>query len=249
MAKKKYKEERTQNFTHNLSLLLELFKERKGVIIGIDPARGRIGVGIYSPKKKKHTVQSFKPKGRGFTKLLEIEMWLHEILDGRKIRFACIEDYAYNTKHGREKAGELGGIIRRYLWIRGIPLFPIAIQTVKALIGAKNKNLIIKEVLKQYGFDTNNDDEADAFILVKIGELLYNTTHEFSKRVPDHEMAKCETYPHRYCSLNSAKAKMVKTIIIDKGEGAYAFGKEDEETRKKANASIGRKKKASKKTR
>jgi|GEM_PF-1369911 len=40
--------------------------------------------------------------------------------------------------------------------------------------GTGDKNLILKEVYKKWGFDTDNDNLADAYVLAKIGEAYLN---------------------------------------------------------------------------
>jgi len=228
------KDQRVQALQRNVSMLNELFTTRGGIIMGIDPARGQIGVATHSIKKNRTRVCSYRTKANGFAKLIEIELWLEDLLGGKKICFALIEDYAYASKQGREKAGELGGIIRRFFWLRGIPLVPISVSTLKAFIGVKEKSLIVKEVLRQYGVNTNNDDESDSFLLCKLGEMLYDVLVEFSRKITNSDFSKCETHPHEYCSLSAKNAKLISNIIIAKGGEVHEFAKENEEIRKKA---------------
>lgn len=240
--KKPSKAERVTLLRNNTQRLYRLFHDKPGVIIGLDLARGRTGLAIYSLRRKEITILSHEAKNKGFAKVIEIELWLRENLDHKKIKLAVVEDYSYNSKQGREAAGELGGVIRRYLWLRKIPFIPIAPTTLKAFVGAKDKSLIVKEVYKQYKVDADNDDEADACVLVKVGEMLYNVLPEFNG-VKKKDVSQCETHPHRFCSLDSKKAKSMKDIIVNKGESAYVFAEASEETRKKASPYFNKKKK------
>ena len=168
------KEERVILLRQNSHRLYRLLRDRPGVIIGLDLARGQTGRAINSLRRKKTALFSHKTKNKGFAKVIEIEVWLRENLDRKKIKLAMIEDYSYGSQQGREAAGEIGGVVRRYLWMRGIPTIPIEPGTIKAFIGARDKSLILKEVYKQFRVDADNDDEADAFVLVKLGETLFN---------------------------------------------------------------------------
>lgn len=240
MAKRRLnKAERVEALQANTACLYTLFRHRKGAIIGLDVARGRTGLAINPLDGTEMALFSHQTKSKGFAKVIEMERWLKGILKPLSIKAAFIEDYAYNTRQGREAAGEMGGIVRRYLWLRGIPTVPVSPLTLKSFIGASDKSMIVKEVFKQYGADADNDDEADAFVLAMIGELVYNAVKAFRK-VPPEEMSKCETHPNRFCSLTSKKAKTVRDIIVNKGEYAYGFAKENKEARQKAKQDTGR---------
>jgi hypothetical protein len=243
--KKPGKAERVELLRVNRVRLHNLLRDRPGVIVGLDLARGQTGLAINSLRRTETAIFSHKTKNKGFAKVIEIEVWLREHLDRKKIKLAMIEDYSYGSQLGREAAGEIGGVVRRYLWMRGIPTIPIAPGTIKSFIGAKDKSLIVKEVYKQFKVDANNDDEADAFVLAKLGETLYNALAEI-RAAKKKDMKQCETHPHRFCSLDSKKAKTVKDIIVNKGEDAYAFAEAGEETRKKACAYSGKKRRKKK---
>ena len=90
--------------------------------------------------------------------------------------FVAIENNAFNAV-GRAKSGlaELNGVIKFWLWRRGIPYALVAPASLKKFIlgkGAGEKSLIIREVYKQYGVDVATDDEADAIVLAHIGQCL-----------------------------------------------------------------------------
>ena len=70
---------------------------------------------------------------------------------------------------------ELNGIIKFWLWRRGIPYVLVAPTTLKKFImgkGKGEKSLIVREVFKAYGVDAATDDEADACVLAHIGQCL-----------------------------------------------------------------------------
>lgn len=88
-----------------------------------------------------------------------------------------IENNAFNALgSAKSKLAELNGLVKYFLWKRGIQFVLVAPTTLKKFIlgGGKgtDKSLIIKEVLKQYTVDAMTDDEADATVLAHIGCCL-----------------------------------------------------------------------------
>ena len=75
----------------------------------------------------------------------------------------------------RSKLAELNGIIKFWLWRRGIQYVLVAPTTLKKFIlgaGKGEKSFIVREVFKAYGLDARTDDEADACVLAHIGACL-----------------------------------------------------------------------------
>jgi hypothetical protein len=237
--KKLTKEGRAELFLKNIILLSEIFEQQsRGLIVGIDPGRNSPGLAIYNPRLDKISLHSHKTKGEGFGKVIEVELWMRNFLDDKKIRLAIVEDYSFGEKFNRESMGEIGGVIRRYFWIRGIPLFAIAPQTLKSLIGVKKKELILKETFRQYKIDTESDDEADAFLLVKIGQLLYNSVNKFRAIANPENIKKIEAKPHEFCGLKVKEARIVKDAIIGKGAAAHGYAREGEKIRQEIRTKI-----------
>ena len=90
--------------------------------------------------------------------------------------FVLIENNAFNAI-GRAKSvlAELNGIIKFWLWRRGIQYVLVAPSTLKKFIlgaGKGEKSFIIREVFKAYQLDATTDDEADACVLAHIGACL-----------------------------------------------------------------------------
>jgi len=209
-------------FWEHIKLLRKSIVNGSGAIVSIDPARGRPGLCVCNPITNEYKLYTFETKTKGFAKVIEVERWLKEILKQINIRFFTIEDYAYASKFGREGAGEVGGVLRRYAMYRKVPMVPISVQTLKAFVGVSAKELIIKEVLKQYGVDCNYSDEADAFLLAKIGHLLYTMLIE-TFEVTQEQSIKLFRKPHDFCSLSLKNGTTIKNLIVKQGEGAHGF--------------------------
>lgn len=117
----------------------------------------------------------------GFSRLIKIERFIRKVLE-QGSPFCFIEGYSFNSKFGREKAGELGGVIRRTLWYKKRPLLEIPPQTLKSWIKAKKKEQIMLEILSRYGVKISDNNAADAFVLQDIGRCLLELVSDFCKR-------------------------------------------------------------------
>jgi crossover junction endodeoxyribonuclease RuvC len=87
--------------------------------------------------------------------------------------FVIIENNAFNAI-GRAKSvlAELNGIIKFWLWRRGIQYVLVAPSTLKKFIlgaGKGEKSFVVREVFKAYELDATTDDEADACVLAHWG--------------------------------------------------------------------------------
>jgi len=91
-------------------------------------------------------------------------------------RFAVIEGYGFASKR-IVPAVELGTMVRMALHSCAIPYIEVAPGTLKKFVlqkGNGEKSLMMKEVYKRWGYDTDSDDEADAFGLAAIGVALHS---------------------------------------------------------------------------
>ena len=82
-----------------------------------------------------------------------------------------IENYAFARANQAHQLGELHGVVRYELWKLGFPYVLIApMQNKKWITGQGNsdKNLVLKELMKRYGFDVNDDNIADAIGLMTL---------------------------------------------------------------------------------
>jgi crossover junction endodeoxyribonuclease RuvC len=118
-------------------------------------------------------------------RLVDIEARLNHIIDtALLVDLVLLEGYAYAAQNQAHQIGELGGVIRRMLhkrMQRWIEVAPSQVKKFAAGKGNAKKDLIIMQVYKRWGVEFTNSDEADAFVLAKIGQALVE------KWDPDHE--------------------------------------------------------------
>lgn len=92
-----------------------------------------------------------------------------------------MEDYAAGAKGKTDEIAECAGILKYKLLVEyGIKpnqLWLCNISHLKMFVSGKGqskKELILKEVYKKWKFDTNDNNEADAFVMWKILKALYH---------------------------------------------------------------------------
>lgn len=120
-----------------------------------------------------------------------------------KKSLVVMENYAFGAMGRTFQLAETSGLIKhRLLFQRHLPYNNLWLCTTQHLKmfcvgkGTCKKDLVIKEVFKQWGFDTVVSDEADAYVLMKIGEHLAwkrdisKYKQGIIKRIKDHNKRK-----------------------------------------------------------
>ncbi len=155
------------------------------MFLGLDLSLTSSGVYMHTPdakdyknftKDKKFVIET-KEK-RGVVRLKYIAAVLSDFLEEHgKPTLIAIEGYAMGVRGGRSfDIGELGGVIRTLLYDRQIPFIVAPPTVLKKFLtgkGVADKSIILKEVFRQYGFDTPKHDIADAFVLSQIAKDYY----------------------------------------------------------------------------
>jgi crossover junction endodeoxyribonuclease RuvC len=111
---------------------------------------------------------------RGFPRIDKIVAFIDsQIENADRI---LIEDFSYNSRGNAilEQAG-LQYIVRYVLWKSGHRFTLVAPATLKKFVTGKGKGgkeIVIKELFKNFGFDASDNNEADAVGLLYIGMAL-----------------------------------------------------------------------------
>jgi len=229
--KKLLKDERTDLLFKNMANLRSVFEQHTGVksIMGIDPGRDKPGVAVDiarlgdSGRVPQAQTYSTRTKSTGFAKVIEVESWAHSLMTETNPMIIVMEDYSFGSEYGREKAGEMQGVIMRFIWLKGVPLLKAAPQQIKAFIGAVDKDHIMKDVLRKYKIDTKSSDEADAVVLAKIGQAIITIMNVSATIQDPAEQKKFEGSPHKHCGLTQKEARIALNVLIDKGQKAIEF--------------------------
>jgi Holliday junction resolvasome RuvABC endonuclease subunit len=153
--------------------------------LGIDQSLTHSGVVILDGKGNFQYGFAIKPKTRGVTRLKEIVATLRENLNPEFTYFTCMEGYSYGNMFGKAfELGELGGIIKCWAG-SGLIVAPTTLKkfiTGKGKLekGIDKKDIIPRIVKEKWGFETKDDNIADAYGLARIA-YLYEHQDECTK--------------------------------------------------------------------
>jgi len=151
--------------------------------IGMDQSTTSFGVVILDNERNIILQEAIIAKG---SKIDNVDMRIRkmfkrmkEILNmhGEHIFFAAMEGYSYNSPNQAALSGEVGYSLRNMLFENDILYLiipPLRVKKYAAALPKENaaikadKNVMLKAVYKNYDFDTNISDIADAFMLAII---------------------------------------------------------------------------------
>ena len=144
---------------------------QKTKILGLDLSL--TATGIYCDTCKGSV---YKPKSKGVERLRDIS---NEIATHfGHVDVAIIEGYSFGSQ-GRAtfNIGELGGVVRLSLFYAGVPFVEAAPSLLKKFATGKgnaNKDEVLASAIRKFKFTGTDNNEADAFILNRIGNAHYN---------------------------------------------------------------------------
>lgn len=155
------------------------------VVLGLDPSLTGTGLSVVDNDNLLFS-ECYKPKNKkGPQRLIEICHKISEVIDAYQPELICLEGYSFGSR-GRAlfQIGELGGLIRVMLHKTGIKWLEITPSQVKKFatgMGNCGKDIILQQVYRRWGMEFKTSDEADAFVLAKIGTILLGHKEELIK--------------------------------------------------------------------
>jgi Holliday junction resolvasome RuvABC endonuclease subunit len=200
------------------------------VVIGIDPsptATGIVGLDIDTLREYHICIKS---RYKGPERLDEVFFLTKRFMDDFTVDIVhiCMEDYAFNplTSSQSHKLGEIGGVIKLGIWTE-LQMWPTLVtnnQAKKFLLGRGGgkvkitKSQILKGVYTKWGFDTNDDNVADAYVQARIARaiILQQTDTQYEKEVLDSVMPRLLTE-----APPEVREKAIASLVYaDRGAGA-----------------------------
>lgn len=138
--------------------------------LGIDPSLNGTGLAVGENKKIIHTETITIKKLRGMDRVNFILHRLDEIIKAYDIKEVVIEGYSFGSR-GRAlfQLGELGGVIRYYLFLKGLSIKEIPPTSLKkATTGKGNakKDEMLQAVRDLSGLNLTDHNQADAVALL-----------------------------------------------------------------------------------
>jgi crossover junction endodeoxyribonuclease RuvC len=98
-----------------------------------------------------------------------------DLVDVYGVDIVFVEGYSYAGKFNNSFQYELGACIRMRLHEDGIPFVEVPPTSLKKFVtgkGNSKKDLMLLGVYKRWDFDTNDDNEADAYGLAQFGRAM-----------------------------------------------------------------------------
>lgn len=168
MEKNQITENIFKGFTCFLGLDLSLTATGCSVFYHDDPLSG-FTTTLSSPHKGPRRLSDFVDQ----LKRIDEQILLHTPAE---CVLACIENYAFSRFGKIVHLGELGGVMKLHLFESGIKNIltfpPTTLKKFAVGKGVAEKGLVMTNVYKRWGVDTANNNEADAYVLSRLGHCL-----------------------------------------------------------------------------
>ncbi|MCP4761749.1 MAG: hypothetical protein GY870_08205 [archaeon] len=162
-------------------------KKNKPILIGVDLSIAEPGISIYNPTwiiKQQTSTYKFEKKDyptniERYNHVSDTLIKLYRNWPKENIKI-MIEDYAAGGKGKTNAIAENGGIFKYKLVyehdIEPENIMLCSISHLKMFVSSKGnakKELMLKEVYKKWGYDTNNNNAADAYGLCMILKAMH----------------------------------------------------------------------------
>lgn len=154
-------------------------------IIGVDPSLTSTGYAFRATKGDQEgmtVLGHIKGSDRtGMGRLVYIEERIIGLIDSVQPAKIIFEGYAMGVQARRSAAfdlGELGGVLKKTIWERGIDTLLVPPTVLKKFITGKGnakKDEMFEHLSEASGLSFRNTDEADAYGLLLLGERHYKS--------------------------------------------------------------------------
>lgn len=148
------------------------------LVVGIDPSLTNTGVVILDDKGELKSQKLFHSKPqpnriKRIDKLLgDVFCFIIDNINHHAPILFGLEGYSYGSQHFAHQLGELGGILRYKLyisnWYNTVEYAPTMVKKFTTGKGNAKKDLILLNVFKKYGYETDSPDIADAYAIAKL---------------------------------------------------------------------------------
>ena len=115
-----------------------------------------------------------RSKAKGERRLAEIRDAVEEFAFEADV--VVLEGYSYASANQAHQIGELGGVIRLTLWQRRKPFAEVPPAVLKKYATGKgnaDKDAMLAAAIRRFGFEGDNNNAADAWLLRAMGQAEY----------------------------------------------------------------------------
>ena len=149
-------------------------KMNVSVVMGIDPSLTSTGL-VVLENDCLVSSGTLEVKEKGIARLLALQKELEAKLLEYQPTLVVVEGYAFARANQAHQLGELGGMIRLLLTQKQVPWIEVPPTQAKKFAAGKGnapKDLILMNVYKRWGVEFGTSDEADAYVLARIGQAI-----------------------------------------------------------------------------
>lgn len=144
-------------------------------IMGVDTST-KTGYAILAGDELvKAGVISHKPRDDRFERYAAYGLSMMGLVEQYEIELVVIEGYSFGSRFNHQIQYELGAIMRHSLWEAGKLFVEVPPTSLKKFVTGKGnakKDLMLLGVYKRWDFDTEDDNEADAYGLAQFGRAM-----------------------------------------------------------------------------
>jgi Holliday junction resolvasome RuvABC endonuclease subunit len=122
-----------------------------------------------------------RSKAKGERRLAEIRDAVEELAFEADV--VVLEGYSYASANQAHQIGELGGVIRLTLWQRRKPFVEVPPAVLKKFATGKgnaDKDAMLAAAIRRFGFEGDNNNAADAWLLRCMGLAAYREQAHFT---------------------------------------------------------------------
>jgi len=185
------------------------------ISVGCDFGLVKSGIVLVDDNFEIKSQNLIQAKTKGAERLCDIEVAFDSIIGPYKTTevSAFVEGYAYGAKYQRESLAELGGVIRRYLFLANLTFWIIPPTSLKLFVtgtGKASKNYMKKCTKEKWGQVFKSDDVCDAYGMSRLGMCILRTLNGESLDLATNEEAVIEDiilHPEYYKNSNTARKR------------------------------------------
>lgn len=148
------------------------------IFVGVDPSwtcTALVALQVIDGKVAHSATELIKTKAKDWTcqmrRLDYLCVKFANVIQEMDPDFVAVEGYSYGSPHNAVMLGELGGCIRRSLWIYGRSYVEVPPRLLKSWVcssGSAKKEDMKLHCYKRWGFEAPTNDEVDAYCLARI---------------------------------------------------------------------------------
>lgn len=146
------------------------------LVVGLDLSLTATGIVALAPSNAVYLdIIKARPEcGQGIRRASVIAAAVLTWIETHAGAVVAIEGYSFGSPMRMAPLGELGGMVRRDLLERDITWLEVPPTCLKKFATGKGnspKDVVMREVFKRWGFEHNDNNVVDAYVLARMGWL------------------------------------------------------------------------------